>query len=141
MTEDRFRALAEGYGADLRRWPPAERGAAHAFAEANGTAAAAILEVERSLEAQLEAYVVEASAALRARVIDIAPRARAVARTWRWITACGLGLGLAASAVAGVAAGVSFAPVSVTRLIGGEPAGSSDDSGLLADPTDALVNG
>jgi hypothetical protein len=142
MTEDRFRALAEAYGADLRRWPLAERDAAQAFLEANADAAAAILELERALEAQLEAYIVEPSPSLRGRVIDIAPRARAVDRTWRWITALGLGLGLAASVVAGVAAGVSFVPGSVARLIGGgEAANTADDSGLLADPTDALVNG
>lgn len=141
MTEDRFRALAEAYGAELRRWPAAERNAAQAFALANRDVADAILEVERSLEIQLEAYVVEAPAPLRRRIIDLAPRARAIARTVRWLAAVGLGLGLAASAVAGVAAGVSLAPASVTRLIGGEPAASTDDSGLLADPTDDLVNG
>jgi hypothetical protein len=141
MTEDRFRALAEAYGADLRRWPLVERDAAQAFTEANRDTAEAILDAERSLEAQLEAYLVEPSPALRRRVIDLAPHARAVARAWRWITALGLGVGLAASAVAGVAAGVSFAPASVTRLLGGEPVNNADDSGLLADPADALVNG
>ncbi|HTX51305.1 MAG TPA: hypothetical protein VME40_18160 [Caulobacteraceae bacterium] len=141
MTEDRFRALAEAYGADLRGWPPAERDAAQTFTEANRDLAGAILETERSLEAQLEAYIVEPSPALRQRVIDIAPRARAIARTWRWLATLGLGLGLAASAVAGAAAGFSFAPASVTRLIEGPPASSSDDIGMLADPTDDLVNG
>jgi hypothetical protein len=141
MTEDRFRALAEAYGADLRRWPLAERDAAQAFVEANRDVAEAILDIERSLEAQLEAYIVEPPPALRQRVIDLAPRARAVARAWRWITALGLGVGLAASAAAGVAAGVSFAPASVTRLLGGEPVSNADDSGLLGDPSDALVNG
>ena len=141
MTEDRFRALAESYGADLRRWPSVERDAAQSFVGANNEVADAILEVERSLEAQLEAYIVEASPALRQRVIDLAPRARAAARTARWIAALGLGVGLTASAAAGVAAGVSFAPASVTRLLDGGTVSSADDAGLLADPGDALVNG
>ena len=31
MDENRFEALAGAYGADLRRWPEAERAAAEAF--------------------------------------------------------------------------------------------------------------
>jgi hypothetical protein len=140
MTEDRFLALAAAHGADIGRWPETERAAAQAFAAAQPAIASAALQAERQLEAVLAAHSVDPSATLRQRVIDSAPRARAVARTWRWITALGLGLGLAASAAAGVAAGVTLAPASVTRLISGPAPAASNDVSALADPAgDAAV--
>jgi len=141
MNEDRFRALAQAYGADIELWPASERSQARAVASSDRAFADAVLDAERNLERRLDAFVVEASPALRRRVVDLAPRARAIARAWRWATAAGLGLGLAASAVAGVAAGVSFAPAGVARLVVGAPVGATDDSGLLADPAGDLVNG
>ena len=134
MTEDRFLALAAAYGADLGRWPEAEREAAADFAAAQPAVASAALDVERTLEAALAAHAVAPTAALRQRVIESAPRARAITRTWRWITALGLGLGLAASAAAGVAAGVTLAPASVTRLISGPAPAAGGDVSALADP-------
>ena len=146
MTEDRFadrfRALAEAYGADIGRWPADARDAARAFTAAHPDLAEAALAPERRLEVQLAAFAPDASSALRQRVIAAAPRGRALGRAWRWMTAAGLGLGLAASCAAGVAAGFTLAPSSVTRLISGEPAGgSTDDMSGLADPAGDAANG
>jgi hypothetical protein len=132
ITEDRFRALAEAYGADMGRWPADERAAAAAFAVAHAELAASVLDAEHGLDIRLGAFAIEPSPALRQRVIAAAPRVRAVARAWRWIAAGALGLGLAGSAAAGVAAGMTLAPTSVTRLISGPPPAPSSDA--LADP-------
>jgi hypothetical protein len=131
MTEDRFRELAAAYGADLARWPDADRAAAAAFVAARGDA---MLQAERALDALLtQAAAAEPSHALRARVIEAAPRQRAAGRTVRWLVGAGLGLGLAASCAAGVAAGFTLAPHSVVHLIGGGPEHIEADSSL-ADP-------
>ena len=134
MDKDRFRALADAYGADLARWPQAERAVAEAFAASRPDEAAAALASERPLDAALAAYATAQSPdALRRRIIEAAPAARAAARALRWLTAVGLGVGLAASAAAGVAAGFTLAPPGVMRLIGGAPP-ASDDVSALADP-------
>ena len=106
MKEERLQALADAYGADLRRWPADQR----AFAES-------LLAVDPSLRdaldqaAALDALLDTAptpvpSAALTARVLAAAPRPRASGR-WRqavWY----LGAGWAAAACAGVVAGVGL---------------------------------
>jgi len=78
MNVERFQMLAETYGADLARWPEAERAAAVVFAQARPEAAG-ILAVEQVLEARLDAYQVTPGPALRERVIAAAPRVRATA--------------------------------------------------------------
>src|SRR5579863_7252305 len=103
MNETRFRQLADAYGADVSRWPAAERAAASGYASAEGSR---WLSEAARLDRLLEADAVPApSSALRDRVIGSAPLARATARAARWLTAAGLGLGLAAAGLAGVAAG------------------------------------
>jgi hypothetical protein len=132
MTEERFLTLVGAYGADPRRWPLGERAAASAFLDANPEVVAACLEAEAALDAVLAAHAArQPSAALRARIIAGAPRRSPVARAWRWVAGAGLGLGLAASCAAGVAAGFTLAPPSVSRLF--EPVGETG-VGALADP-------
>jgi hypothetical protein len=139
MTEDRFLQLASAYGADLSRWPEPERAAAAEVLAARPDIAVALLAAERQLDAALGRYAAEdAGAALRQRIIASAPRQRSVGRVWRWAVGAGLGLGLAASCAAGVAAGVTLAPHSVTRIFG-EPRGG-DDVSSLADPFDDAAN-
>jgi hypothetical protein len=141
MNEDRFRKLADAYGGDVRRWPLAVRGEASAFASSYPAHTDKLLRSARRLDEALDTFSVEPSAALRQTAIDLAPRGRSAARTWRWITTIGLGLGLAASAAAGVAAGVTLAPAGVTHLMGGPPTAQADDSsGLFSDPTGELVD-
>ena len=129
-----FRRLAETYGGDLRRWPSAARATAAAFLEASPDAAASILAPEQALEVQLDAYDIVVAPALRDRILAAAPRARVAGRLGRWAAATALGLGLAGSCAAGVAAGFALAPPSVTHLFIGEPTPSASQS-ALADPT------
>lgn len=131
MTTQRFRTLAESFGGDISRWPAADRAEAEAFVATHPREATEVLAAERELDARLEAYGTAPSAVLRERILDSAPAARAARPTWRWLAAAGLGLGLAASGAAGVAAGFVFAPPDVARLIGG--ATPSTDVNALAD--------
>ena len=92
------------------------------------------------LDDALGAYATaEPSHALRTRILAAAPRERRAWRLERWLTAAALGLGLATSCAAGVAAGFSLAPHSVTRMFAPPPA--SPDFSSLADPADDPANG
>jgi hypothetical protein len=74
---------------------------------------------DAALDHALAAYVTaEPSAALRQWIVAAAPRERAIGAVRRWTAAAGLGLGLAASATAGVAAGYMLGHPAVTRLMG-----------------------
>ncbi len=141
MTHDRFMALCAAYGADIGRWPEAERAAGRDFAAAHAELARASLAAEGGLDSVLADYAIGPSPALRERVIAAAPLARVAERTWRWLTAAGLGLGLAASAAAGVAVGVTLVPPSVERLIGAPAGSNADDVSVLADPADDPAGG
>lgn len=143
MTEDRFIRLADAYGADISRWPQAERADALALAEAKPGFAERWLAAERRLDAALTLPpVAEPRPALRARIIEAAPRQRAIGRALRWLAGAGLGVGLAASCAAGVAAGVVLAPEGVTQLIGGASvADNAGDVSSLADPAGDAANG
>jgi len=93
------------------------------------------------LERLLAAYAAaEPGAELRARIIAGAPRQRAIGRVWRRLAGAAIGLGLAGSCAAGVAAGVALAPDGVSRLIGAPAAGASDLSSL-ADPAGDAADG
>ena len=71
---------------------------------------------------------------LRARIIAAAPR---LPLRLGWLAAAGLGLGLATSAIAGVAAGVKLAPPAVVRLVGNELAPDANEPATsLSDPFD-----
>ena len=106
MDSDRFEALAEAYGGDLRRWPQAEQAAAQAFL-ALDPAAQAVMAAAGGLDAALDDWRVGApSAALRERIIGGAPRpkrARPSVGLWLWLS----GAGFAAAAVAGVIVGIA----------------------------------
>jgi hypothetical protein len=77
----------------------------------------------------------EANPVLRARIIAAAPPLRT--RRLGWLAAAGLGVGLATSAVAGVAAGVKLAPPAVVRLVSNELAPDANEPATsLSDPFD-----
>jgi hypothetical protein len=140
MTEERFLQLAGAYGGDLSRWPEAERAAAADLLAARPDIAAAALAAERRLDAALARYsAAEAGRSLRQRIVAASPRERAAGRAWRWLAGAGVGLGLAASCAAGVAAGFSLAPSSVVRIFDGAHGG--DDVNALADPFEDASNG
>lgn len=107
MTIERLKALAEAYGADLRRWPASERPFAESLV-ATDPAARSALEEAASLDLLLDASPRPTpSAALAARILAAAPKAReARAHLSRifWF----LGAGWAAAACAGVVAGVGL---------------------------------
>jgi hypothetical protein len=103
MTEGRFAALLEAYGAAPRRWPEDERDAALVFARADPRAAA-LLDAAADIDDLLHAHRVPApSAELAAAVIARAPRRRWT-RARLWWAALGLGVAGASGALAGSAA-------------------------------------
>jgi hypothetical protein len=111
MTAERFLALVAAYGADRRRWPDAERGAAETFAAAHPALAADALAEADAVDALLHrSPTPQASMALRDRVIAAAASTSGrVGRSGRqWIDRLTLvfGAGWAAAACAGVVAGV-----------------------------------
>jgi hypothetical protein len=105
MDLTRFEALADAYGADLRRWPAAERDAADALMAAEPQAARALLSAAEGLDDLLAASRPPApSPALRAGILAAAPRER------RRRSGFGLwlqGAGLATAAMVGVVVGAS----------------------------------
>ena len=110
MTLDRFALLAETYGADIERWPDAERLAALTFAARSEAARARLAEAHEvdAMLARLDPPPVP-SAALRARVAALgrepAPR---FARPARATIARAAGFAMAAAA--GLAIGLLLAP-------------------------------
>lgn len=110
MTFERFQLLAEAYGGAIARWPADVQDGAYAFLAAAPDQADAVLAEARACDALMDhAVSLAPSAALRDRVIALAPAARPQrARIWRWMTGAGVGVGLAAATAAGVMAGVNL---------------------------------
>ena len=109
MTLERFRDLADAYGAEIARWPAPERAAALHLA--GQPAAIAILAQAAAIDAQLDAWTLPAPAmALRGRVVRAAPVRGPALALWARLWWSGLGFGAAlAGALAGAAA-VAMAP-------------------------------
>ena len=105
MEMTRFEALADAYGADLRRWPHEEQEAARALLEREPSAARAILAAADDLDALLAASPAPApSQTLRDAIFAAAPKARPRrALLGYWLP----GAGLAAAALAGVIVGTA----------------------------------
>ena len=99
MTSERFAALVEAFGAQMSRWPEAERAAAAAFGEtAQGEA---ILRRANQLDALLDSHTVAPpSVNLRAQVL------RQATETFRKKHAVRWRIGLAGVGFAGVIAGM-----------------------------------
>jgi anti-sigma factor RsiW len=103
MTEDRFAALLEAYGAEPRRWPEDERAATQAFARTDPRAAA-LMAAAADIDDLLYGHRVPApSPAFAAAVMARAPRRRWT-RARLWWAAFGLGIAGAGGALAGSAA-------------------------------------
>lgn len=104
MTPERFEALAESYGADLRRWPQPERAAAERRLQ-GAREAAEVLARAGELDRALSAYGTAApSLALQHRIAAQGLRRfSARRRLAKWLSGLGaLGM-LAGGAVAGAA--------------------------------------
>jgi len=78
MERARFEHLLDAYGADVARWPAAERAAGAAFAERHAVDLGAPVDEARSLDAMLNIVrePVADTAALAARVLAAAPVVR-----------------------------------------------------------------
>lgn len=122
MNRERFEALLDAYGADLKRWPADERAAAEAFASANSGEAEPLLAAARALDGALDAARDNEapSAALTSAVLAGAPRAR----TRQLGMAPSAGWALAACALLGVALGFGGAQLA--------PVASDDDNSYFA---------
>lgn len=109
MDAERFEILTSAYGADVRRWPAAERPAALAFVEADRQRADRILFEARQVDAALDASPApQVDPALRDAILAAAPRPRPARAPFldlgRWAVA---GAALACACVVGVMAGAS----------------------------------
>ena len=104
MKAERLHELADAYGADLRRWPASERAFAESLIAADPSLKA-VLDQAAALDALLDAAPRPVpSAALKARILAAAPRAKSRLGKAIWY----LGAGWAAAACAGVVAGVGL---------------------------------
>lgn len=104
MKAERLHELADAYGADLRRWPASERAFAESLIAADPSLKA-VLDQAAALDALLDAAPEPVpSAALTARILSAAPRAKSSLGKAIWY----LGAGWAAAACAGVVAGVGL---------------------------------
>ena len=112
MKVERFQELAEAYGADLRRWPAADRAAAEALLLAQPVMIERLLFEAAKTDAVLQTSTApQVSMALRDRVIASATAAGLSPRRVQWIAgrlAWLSGAGWAAAACAGVVFGLNL---------------------------------
>lgn len=112
MNVERLKDLADAHGADLRRWPASERGAAETLKASDPPAFGRLMFDAAQTDAALDASRTPAvSMALRDRVIASAAAAGLTPRRVRWIAgrlAWLSGAGWAAAACAGVIAGLNL---------------------------------
>jgi hypothetical protein len=114
LGRERFEALTQAYGADVRRWPAHERAAMQA--QATEPWAMEALARAESLDAALDqAPMLGEPRRIYDAVIVAAPRMMAVQRLWRRLTAAGIGAALASACAAGVAAGLLLTPASLVQ--------------------------
>lgn len=113
MTPERFAHLAEAYGADLRRWPSAERDQAQTLIDSGDKQARSALLQAHALDGLLDSHrATVADPALIRRVINSAPTV-APRSFWSryagWLSPAGfIGAGLA-----GIAAGMLVTSLSL----------------------------
>ena len=111
MTPERFAHLADAYGASLHRWPHAEQAPAQALLDSGNHSARQALHEAGWLDAQLNAHaVLQTDPALARQIRQSVPRrASFLSRYASWLSPAGLvGVG-----IAGIAAGVLVASMSV----------------------------
>ena len=126
LTIDRFRDLAEAYGAAVARWP--DRYRAPGARLATTPEGAAILAEAADLDARLDGWRVEAAGPdLAARIATsgaVATRGAALRLRWWWS-----GVGIAAT-LAGAAAGTAAVAMSVP-IDRGHGVGAAADLGAI----------
>lgn len=131
MAWERFAALADSYGADLRRWPAVERAAAEALLAGDGPRAEDILGRAERLDGLLDRYRAPApSAALIGHVLATAPQPALLwprARLW-WS-----GLGLAGVGLAGAVSGALALSLATPALLDHRVADWADGQTIFGD--------
>lgn len=143
LSIERFQQLVEAYGAEPRRWPTDERAAALALLVCSDEARH-ICEEARALDALLDALPgQEASPALHARILAMAPVATAAPATTR-----GRVVALRPRLIPRVAAAFPFAAAAALALWLVWPAHTPpaeqiaiEDLGRYAAPSDVLLDG
>ncbi|MCF5547951.1 hypothetical protein [Pseudomonas salomonii] len=111
MTPERFAHLADAYGASLHRWPSAEQAAAQALLDSGNPQAREALREVGWLDAELDCHqFVFNEPALARQIRESAPKRPSFwSRYANWLSPAGLvGVG-----IAGIAAGVLVASLSV----------------------------
>lgn len=108
MNSARFATLAEAFGGDVSRWPARERDAAADLMLASPDWASRVLAEAAALDAQLTSLAAPPGViGLAQRIAASAPVPRTVG--WlAWILPVGMGVGLAAASVAGLAIGLQL---------------------------------
>jgi hypothetical protein len=102
MTPERFKDLAQAYGADFKRWPEAERVEAVALLDAGGAGTREAHDEAAALDRLLGRHrVAGATPGLAERIIATAP----LAPVWRRARLLWQGAGLAGIGLAGALAG------------------------------------
>lgn len=132
MTPERFAHLAEAYGASLHRWPRAEQAPAQALLDSGNASARQALHEAAWLDTQLDAHaVLQTDPALARQIRQSVPRqASFLSRYARWLSPAGL----VGAGIAGIAAGMLVASMSVPL-----PMLSSDVLPSVFDQGDAQV--
>ncbi|WP_411288258.1 hypothetical protein [Phenylobacterium sp.] len=107
LTHERFEALAQAYGGDVARWPPAERDAAATLMAAEPAFTQRLLADAGRMDEALDAFrFTPASGGLAEAILAHAPQRRRRPAWLSWLTPVGLGAGLAAACAAGLIVGV-----------------------------------
>lgn len=133
MTRERFTALAEAYGGDISCWPTEEREMAALLLAAEPGFCRATLARSDELDMMLDAWrPMAVSHDLRERVVATAPAKRGALRFAAWLWRAGLGAGLAAACVAGLALGVAISDQVSTTSAGAEAVSAASDYEALS---------
>ena len=132
MTPERFAYLADAYGADLQRWPVAERGAAQELLDSANASAREALNQAGWLDAELDSHQLALTDPALARQIrqSVPRRASFWSRYAGWLSPAGL----VGAGIAGVVTGMLVASMSVPL-----PLMSSDVLPSVFDQGDADV--
>ena len=129
MTPERFAYLADAYGADLQRWPVAERGAALGLLECGDVTSLQVLQQARQLDSLLDSYqLAPPDPALARRIAASAVMTKPVSfwsRYADWLSSVGfVGVGLA-----GIATGILVVSLSLPLSTASEALPSVFDQG------------
>jgi len=127
MTPHRFTELAEAYGGDLQRWPRAERDAAQVLLASGDSTLNAVLRQASWLDEQLDRHPLPAVSPqlVRQIVADARHEQSFWARSLSWL----FGAGFIGVGVAGVAAGILVASLTLPLAVEHEALPNVFDSG------------